>query len=78
MSDALKVNRVFHDHECLYYDERFGIVHDDRSAQQALREVEHNLGRYLQDGEVVLDAGCGTGWLATGLRRAHRCYCAFP
>lgn len=69
--DAVGVNRVFHDHECRYYDERFAIVHDDRTAAQALRDVESLLGRPLRDGERVLDAGCGTGYLAAGLRRAR-------
>lgn len=68
--EAVRVNRIFHDHECGYYDERFAIVHDDRSARRARREVERLLGRPLRRGEVVLDAGCGTGWLAAGLRRA--------
>jgi ubiquinone/menaquinone biosynthesis C-methylase UbiE len=69
-AEAVRVNRIFHDHECGYYDERFAIVHDDRSARRARREVESLLGRPLRRGEVVLDAGCGTGWLAAGLRRA--------
>ncbi|HEX8004282.1 MAG TPA: methyltransferase domain-containing protein [Mycobacteriales bacterium] len=69
--DAVGVNRVFHDHECRYYDERFAIVHDDRTAGQALRDVESLLGRPLRAGERVLDAGCGTGYLAAGLRRAR-------
>lgn len=68
--EPLAVNRVFHDHECHYYDERFAIVHDRRSARRARREVEGLLGRRLGDGERVLDVGCGTGWLAAGLRRA--------
>ncbi len=68
--EAVRVNRIFHDHECGYYDERFAIVHDDRSARRARREVERLLGRPLRRGEQVLDAGCGTGWLAAGLRRA--------
>lgn len=69
--DAIAVNKTFHDHECHYYDERFAIVHDRRSAAQALREVEGLLGRPLAHGELVLDAGCGTGFLAAGLRRAR-------
>jgi ubiquinone/menaquinone biosynthesis C-methylase UbiE len=68
-AEALTVNTVFHDHECAYYDERFAIVHDARSARQARREVEQLLGRRLRDREVVCDVGCGTGWLAAGLRR---------
>lgn len=68
--DTVEVNRVFHDHECAYYDSRFAIVHDARSARQALAEVSGLLGRPLRAGERVLDAGCGTGWLAAGLRRA--------
>ena len=67
---AVSVNRTFHDHECAYYDERFAIVHDERSARQARAEVERLLGRALRPGEVVLDPGCGTGWQAAGLRRA--------
>jgi ubiquinone/menaquinone biosynthesis C-methylase UbiE len=69
-AEAVRVNRVFHDHECDYYDERFAIVHDGRSARQARAEVERLLGRALRPGEVVLDPGCGTGWQAAGLRRA--------
>jgi ubiquinone/menaquinone biosynthesis C-methylase UbiE len=69
--DAVGVNRVFHDHECRYYDDRFAIVHDARTAKQALRDVESLLGRPLRAGERVLDAGCGTGYLAAGLRRAR-------
>lgn len=68
--DAVRVNRTFHDHECAYYDERFAIVHDERSARQARAEVEKLLGRPVRAGEVVLDPGCGTGWQAAGLRRA--------
>jgi ubiquinone/menaquinone biosynthesis C-methylase UbiE len=68
--DALRVNRIFHDHECGYYDQRFAIVHDARSGRRARREVERLLGRRLRRGERVLDVGCGTGWLAAGLRRA--------
>jgi ubiquinone/menaquinone biosynthesis C-methylase UbiE len=68
--DAVQVNRTFHDHECAYYDERFAIVHDDRSARQARAEVEKLLGRPVRAGEVVLDPGCGTGWQAAGLARA--------
>ena len=67
---AVEVNRTFHDHECAYYDERFAIEHDARSARQARAEVERLLGRPLRAGEVVLDPGCGTGWQAAGLRRA--------
>jgi ubiquinone/menaquinone biosynthesis C-methylase UbiE len=69
--DAVGVNRVFHDHECRYYDDRFAIVHDARTAKQALADVERLLGRPLRAGERVLDAGCGTGYLAAGLRRAR-------
>jgi len=69
--DAVGINKVFHDHECRYYDERFAIVHDERTAAQALRDVESLLGRPLRSGERVLDAGCGTGYLAAGLRRAR-------
>lgn len=69
-AQAVSVNRTFHDHECAYYDERFAIVHDERSARQARTEVERLLGRPLRPGEVVLDPGCGTGWQAAGLRRA--------
>ena len=69
--DAVGINKVFHDHECVYYDDRFAIVHDERTAAQARREVESLLGRPLRAGERVLDAGCGTGYLAAGLRRAR-------
>lgn len=68
--DAVELNKVFHDHECAYYDERFGIVHDEDSAAKARAEVEGLLGRGLAVGEVVLDVGCGTGWFAAGLQRA--------
>ena len=69
-AEAVRVNRVFHDHECAYYDERFAIVHDARSARQARAEVERLLGRPLRPDDIVLDPGCGTGWQAAGLRRA--------
>ena len=68
--DLVEVNRVFHDHECHYYDERFAIRHDQRAARRARREIEDALGRRIRDGEVILDVGCGTGWYAAGLRRA--------
>lgn len=68
--DAVELNKVFHDHECAYYDERFGIVHDEDSAAEARREVEGLLGRGLRSGDVVLDVGCGTGWFAAGLQAA--------
>ncbi|MFL6074731.1 MAG: class I SAM-dependent methyltransferase [Mycobacteriales bacterium] len=68
--EALEVNAIFHDHECAYYDERFAIAHDGRSARRARAEVERLLGRPLRVREVVLDVGCGTGWLAAGLRGA--------
>ena len=55
--NAVQVNQVFHDHECRYYDERFAIVHDERTAAQALRDVESLLGRPLGTGERILDAG---------------------
>jgi SAM-dependent methyltransferase len=71
MTDLVEVNKVFHDHECRYYDERFAIVHDDRTARQAVADVESLLGRTLRPGERVLDAGCGTGYLAAGIRRAR-------
>lgn len=67
--DALEINKVFHDHESAYYDERFAIVHDDRSGRRARREIERWLGRPLRAADVVVDAGCGTGWYAAGLRR---------
>ena len=70
VDDAVRINRTFHDHECAYYDERFAITHDARSARQARAEVERLLGRPVRAGEVVLDPGCGTGWHAAGLRTA--------
>jgi ubiquinone/menaquinone biosynthesis C-methylase UbiE len=69
--EAIRVNRIFHDHECTYYDDRFAIHHDARSGRQALAEVERLLGRRLRASEVVLDPGCGTGWHAAGLRRVR-------
>jgi ubiquinone/menaquinone biosynthesis C-methylase UbiE len=69
-ADPVEINRIFHDHECAYYDERFGISHDSHAARDARREVEALLGRPLRVGDVVLDVGCGTGWLAAGLRRS--------
>ena len=66
-AEALLANRIFHDHECASYDERLAIVHDERSARRALREVEDLRGRPVRADETVLDAGCGTGWLAAGL-----------
>jgi ubiquinone/menaquinone biosynthesis C-methylase UbiE len=70
--DSVAINRVFHDHECAYYDERFAIRHDRWAGQRARREVESAIGRPLQAGEVIVDVGCGTGWYAAGLRRACR------
>lgn len=64
------MNKIFHDHECAYYDERFAIVHDGRSARATRTELQRLLGRRLRPRELVLDAGCGTGWAAAGLRRA--------
>lgn len=69
--DEVALNRVFHDHECGYYDQRFGIVHDDTSARAAEREIESLLGSRLRAGDVILDVGCGTGWFAAGLRRVR-------
>jgi SAM-dependent methyltransferase len=69
-AEAVRANRIFHDHECAYYDERFAIVHDERSARRAPRSVEDLLSRPVRAGETVLYAGCGTGWLAAGLPRA--------
>lgn len=69
--DPVAVNKIFHDHECHYYDERFAIVHDQVSAKRARHETEGLLGRPLRSDEVVLDVGCGTGWLAAGLRRSR-------
>ena len=68
--NLVEVNRLFHDHECHYYDRRFAIVHDARSARRARAEVEGLLGRPLTGQDLVLDVGCGTGWFAAGLRRA--------
>ena len=68
--DAREVNRIFHDHECGYYDQRFAIHHDAHDGRLARREVERLLGRRLRGGDVVLDVGCGTGWIAAGLRRS--------
>lgn len=69
--DDVALNKVFHDHECAYYDERFGIVHDEASARKAQQEVEELLGETLPPAAVVLDVGCGTGWFAAGLGRAR-------
>ena len=57
-AEAVRVNRVFHDHECAYYDERFAIVHDARSARQARAEVERLF--YLvrsRGGKIASDRG---------------------
>ncbi|MFN8127030.1 MAG: methyltransferase domain-containing protein [Candidatus Nanopelagicales bacterium] len=69
--DPVALNKVFHDHECAYYDERFGIVHDESSAAAAEAEVTRLLGRGLAAGDTVLDVGSGTGWFAAGLQRAR-------
>lgn len=69
--DDVALNKVFHDHECAYYDDRFGIVHDEDSGRRAEQEVEQLLGSPLLAGQVVLDVGCGTGWFAAGLQRAR-------
>lgn len=69
--DEVALNKVFHDHECAYYDERFGIVHDEAAAAAAESEVTELLGAPLRPGDVVLDTGCGTGWFAAGLQRAR-------
>lgn len=68
--DPVALNKVFHDHECNYYDERFAIVHDESSAMRARLELESLLGRAVRPGEIVLDVGCGTGWFAAGLQRS--------
>lgn len=67
--DTVSLNKVFHDHECSYYDERFAIAHDEADARAALADVESALGRDLATDHVVLDVGCGTGWFAAGLER---------
>lgn len=69
--DDVALNKVFHDHECAYYDQRFAIVHDESSARKAEREVEDLLGASVPAGVTVLDVGCGTGWFAAGLQRAR-------
>ncbi len=66
----MAVNRRFHDHECHYYDERFAIRHDERSAHRALAEVQAEMGEPVRPDWRVLDVGCGTGYLVAGLRRA--------
>lgn len=71
MADFIEINKVFHDHECEYYDERFAIVHDQRAAKRALSEVETLLGERIPQGASVLDVGCGTGWYAAGLSKAR-------
>ena len=58
---AVEINRVFHDHECEYYDERFAIVHDRRSARRSLAEVESLLGAPIEPGARVVDVACGAG-----------------
>ena len=68
---AVEINRVFHDHECEYYDQRFAIVHDQRSARRSLDEVESLLGGPIPEGARVLDVGCGTGWYAAGLSKSR-------
>ncbi|MFA5786516.1 MAG: class I SAM-dependent methyltransferase [Actinomycetota bacterium] len=61
--DELTQNLLFHDHECSYYDERFGITYDRAGVAQALRELRHAAGVPLARVRRAVDIGCGTGYL---------------
>jgi ubiquinone/menaquinone biosynthesis C-methylase UbiE len=66
-----EANKSYFDHFADSYDQRFGIYYDDKYAQYFLKRFEIILGN-LPRADVVLDIGCGTGYVLLNLVRLKR------